>query len=307
MRVLCISGKARHGKDTFAGSLSRILKAAGKSVLVTHYADLVKYICKSFFDWDGVKDEAGRTLLQHVGTEIFRSMDPNYWVNFICSVLNACPDKWDFVLIPDCRFPNEISCMKNAGFDTVHINVLRPDFENGLTQDQASHSSETALNSIEPDVTVINDCNLKSLFHKANLFLSVNYGINLADDKLRSIMPEDEVVVTEHEHPYNFAGTAASFIESPTISMDTITTTVLSRDSIAGLVEIADAGTDSAIRISDRFEELQHRQDEHDARMVDISQSLHSEIDRILNIESRMNYIDHTLQSLISERHESIS
>lgn len=43
-------------------------------VLVTHFGDLVKYVCEKFFDWDGVKDESGRSLLQYVGTNKVRKI-----------------------------------------------------------------------------------------------------------------------------------------------------------------------------------------------------------------------------------------
>lgn len=65
MKVICISGKARHGKDTLAGILDEHLKANGHRVLIAHFGDLVKYICEKFFAWDGAKDEKGRTLLQY--------------------------------------------------------------------------------------------------------------------------------------------------------------------------------------------------------------------------------------------------
>ena len=60
MKILAISGKAQHGKDTFAKLLADNLKEKGNNVLVTHYADLLKYICENFFEWNGEKDEAGR-------------------------------------------------------------------------------------------------------------------------------------------------------------------------------------------------------------------------------------------------------
>ena len=44
MKVVCISGKARHGKDTLAGILKNYLEDSGNKVLVAHFGDLVKYI-----------------------------------------------------------------------------------------------------------------------------------------------------------------------------------------------------------------------------------------------------------------------
>lgn len=156
MKVICISGKAQNGKDTTAGIIRGELEADGFRVLVAHYADLVRYISKTFFGWNGEKDEVGRTLLQYVGTDIVRSKQPDYWVDFIISVLNFFPSEWDYVLIPDCRFNNEIECMKNAGFDTLHIRVVRQNFTSPLTEEQQQHPSETALDDTIPDAYINN-------------------------------------------------------------------------------------------------------------------------------------------------------
>ena len=151
MQIISISGKAQHGKDTTASYLRDALERRGKKVLITHYGDLVKYVCAAFLGWDGKKDEAGRSLLQRVGTEIVRAVDPNYWVRFVRFMVTTLKDAgaWDYVLIPDCRFPNEV-----VG---THIRVKRPGFDNGLTEKQAQHPSETALDTWAPDI-VINNC-----------------------------------------------------------------------------------------------------------------------------------------------------
>lgn len=156
MKVICISGKARAGKDTSAEIIKKTLVGSGHRVLVTHYADLLKYICKTFLNWDGVKDAKGRSLLQYAGTEVIRAKDPNYWVNFILSILRNFDSNWDFVLIPDTRFPNEINVLKENGFDVVHLRIERPDSESELSEEQKSHSSETALDDVVPDFVIEN-------------------------------------------------------------------------------------------------------------------------------------------------------
>lgn len=157
MKIICISGKARHGKDLTASILKNMLEAKGKRVLVTHYGDLVKYICSTFFGWDGEKDEAGRHLLQYIGTDVIRKKRPDYWVEFIVDLLRMVPTEWDYVLIPDCRFPNEISRMENNFHDRViHLRVVRPMFQTDLTEEQQNHPSETALDHITPDHTFYN-------------------------------------------------------------------------------------------------------------------------------------------------------
>ena len=162
MKVICISGKAQHGKDTTAGYLKEMLEARGNKVLVTHYGDLVKYICATFFGWDGQKDEKGRTLLQYVGTDSIRARKGDYWVKFVSDILMFFPGQWDYVLIPDCRFPNEIDDMCH-NFDVTHIRVIRENFESPLTEEQQNHPSETALDHVAPDILLINRGDLDDL------------------------------------------------------------------------------------------------------------------------------------------------
>ncbi len=166
MKVILISGKAQHGKDTSAIYLKEVLELEGKRVLITHYGDLVKFICEKYFGWDGQKDERGRTLLQFVGTDIVRKQKPDFWVDFVCDVLQLFYDQWDRVIIPDCRFPNEIECFADKGFDVMHVRVIRPNFDNGLTPEQQQHLSETALDNSVPDLEFINDGSLGDLRSK---------------------------------------------------------------------------------------------------------------------------------------------
>ena len=151
LKIIAISGKAQHGKDTFATALSEELKNRGHKVHITHYADLVKYVCKTFFNWDGNKDEKGRTILQYVGTDIVRKERPDYWVDFILDILHMFGHNWDYVIIPDTRFPNEIDRLKEHCSNVKHIRVVRTDFESTLTEEQKNHPSETALDNVKAD------------------------------------------------------------------------------------------------------------------------------------------------------------
>ena len=163
MKIITISGHAQNGKDTVANIIRKNLIERQYDVLVTHYADLLKYICKTFFDWDGNKDEHGRHILQYVGTDIIRKKDPDFWVDFISSVLKFFDNYWDWVIIPDTRFPNEIDKLKSNGFDVTHIRVERANYENSLTHKQQTHLSETALDGITPDYYINNDGSLEDL------------------------------------------------------------------------------------------------------------------------------------------------
>ena len=163
LKIFLISGKAQHGKDTFANILYEELTNKGHKVLVCHYGDLVKYICKTIFNWDGQKDEKGRHLLQYVGTDIIRKEKPNYWVDFIVDIIKFFGENWDYVLIPDTRFPNEVDVVKE-NFNTVtHISVTRPNFKSTLTEEQLKHPSETALDETVPDMLIRNEGTIAEL------------------------------------------------------------------------------------------------------------------------------------------------
>ena len=163
MKVILISGKAQNGKDTVAKMMQEQLKSDCHSTLIAHYADLLKYICRTYFGWDGKKDEAGRQMLQYVGTDVIRKKNPTLWVDFVLQMLQYFGDNWEYVIIPDCRFPNELYTMVESGLDTVYIRVIRSNFVSPLTPEQQKHPSETALDDVEPDFYINNDGTLDDL------------------------------------------------------------------------------------------------------------------------------------------------
>jgi len=46
MKVITFSGKAQHGKDTTAKYVKETLQSCGKRVVILHFADYLKYVCK---------------------------------------------------------------------------------------------------------------------------------------------------------------------------------------------------------------------------------------------------------------------
>jgi hypothetical protein len=163
MKVILFSGKATSGKDYAANILKELIERDNKKVLICHYADLLKYICKTFFSWDGVKDEVGRSKLQYVGTDTIRKQNPDYWVKFISDFLKMFPNEWDVVIIPDCRFPNEITQMLLDGWNVFTVRVNRLNYESPLTEEQQNHPSETALDGYQFDYYIDSESGLDKL------------------------------------------------------------------------------------------------------------------------------------------------
>ena len=148
--IFLVSGKAESGKDTFATALEKVADKRHKKTLRIKYGDFVKMVAKTYYGWSGEKDEHGRYLLQWLGTDLGRKNNPNVWVNCVKETVKALKTEYDFVVISDVRFPNEIDCWEDTEFFTYTIRVTRKDidgnlYENHLTKEQKEHPSETAL------------------------------------------------------------------------------------------------------------------------------------------------------------------
>lgn len=89
-------------------------------------------------------------------------------------ILGYFKDNWDYVIIPDCRFPNEITKMIEAGFDTIHLRIERTNFESPLTIEQQQHSSETALDDFKADYYIENSSTIENLEHNVELLIKEN-------------------------------------------------------------------------------------------------------------------------------------
>ena len=128
MKVIAISGKAESGKDTIAKEIKYLLEEQNYKVMIIHFADVLKFVCRQYFDWDGQKDDYGRSLLQQVGTEMREKNNPNMWVNITKELIRGIGAEFDWVLVPDTRFKEEIN-MLNEYFDCISVRVLRQDID----------------------------------------------------------------------------------------------------------------------------------------------------------------------------------
>jgi hypothetical protein len=171
MIIINISGKAMHGKDTTALILKDKLESQNKKVIIAHYADLLKYEAKQFFNWNGIKDEDGRQILQRIGTDVVRAKNPDYWVSFVKEFMEMFEDEWDYVIIPDCRFPNECEAWEIDGWPNITVRIIRNNFVSDLTPEQLNHPSETALDNYEFDYYIDNSGDVNQLNNEVDKFI----------------------------------------------------------------------------------------------------------------------------------------
>lgn len=197
MNLILLLGQARSGKDT-AGRW--IADAAGGVTIA--FADKLKAICMEMFNLsheDVYTDEGKRRatqfdrlalgtlpfsqstadlqqwtvreILQHIGTESFRAVDPDVWVKHTlreaARALELSPSD-DFnnrvVVITDGRFKTEVAAVRAAGGEIWRIKRPGADGAIGLV----GHASEAEQQSIPDsacDVVINNDSTL-DVFHE---------------------------------------------------------------------------------------------------------------------------------------------
>lgn len=171
MKIIGISGKKQSGKSFLAKNLVEIIGDNSQRQGLTRdcnykivcMADALKQIVINCFvppQWDinmsstvlnsdrtkNLELPCGHTiryLLQQIGTEMFRSLWSDVWLNAWqrkVAWLQDCTVGLPFVICPDVRFPNELKAIHDMG--GVVIRLTRAPFA-----DEDQHKSETALDS----------------------------------------------------------------------------------------------------------------------------------------------------------------
>lgn len=155
-KIFMFSGLARHGKSTASSIAKEYLLQKELNSLEISFGDYLKFVAENYFFWDGEKDLKGRTLLQQLGTEKGRKNNPVVWASVVANFIKAFEKDFDYILIPDFRFPNEYEVLCESGFKEKIITtwIYRKDYDNGLTEQQKNHPSETSLLDFDFDHVV---------------------------------------------------------------------------------------------------------------------------------------------------------
>jgi len=159
-KIILISGKSNNGKSEFTKLIKNKLESQGKKVVVMAFAKYIKMYLKDYFGWDGVtKTEEVRSHLQRLGTDKIRNQMnmSNFHVERVCTDIKVLEDDFDYFILDDVRFHNEIYYTKAMfGNDVITIRVNRINFESPLTLEQQNHSSEVALDNFRFDYCFYN-------------------------------------------------------------------------------------------------------------------------------------------------------
>lgn len=175
-QTIILSGKSGAGKDMCAMFMRQALEAEGKKVMVIHFADVLKYFLREYYEYDGDKSKPqNRTLLQRVGTDMVRAKYENYWASIVLGFLSVEEDYDDFdvALVPDARFENEIDLLMTFLRHCVVVRVERMNADGSawinpnFTAEQLEHPSETSLDDYGFDYVIHNDEGLEMLRESA--------------------------------------------------------------------------------------------------------------------------------------------
>lgn len=172
-KIFIISGKARHGKNTVADLIKEYYENQNLKVINDSYAYYIKDYAKRISDWDGNEDTKPRELLQQLGTNLIRqNIDRLFFINRMIEDLKVFSYFYDIITISDGRFEEELDLIKNKFDNVILIKVDRPNFDNGLTQEQKNHPTETSLDNYNKfDYIIENDSTIENLKEKVNQIL----------------------------------------------------------------------------------------------------------------------------------------
>ena len=148
VRILGFVGGIRSGKDTAA----EICAEFGYDKI--GFADHLKEVCQFLTGHDYTLRETkdsevfpgvtGRRVLEVIGTEAMRTLNPNFWIDKVL-------EKRD-IAICDVRFPNEVEAIQKAG--GVVIKIIREGCQ------RTGHESDN-WEELKSDFTIINDGTLE--------------------------------------------------------------------------------------------------------------------------------------------------
>lgn len=160
--IIAFAGRKQSGKTTACEFTSRVFSETVRSnSCIYNFADPLKKMCIDIFGLsyeqcygtDDQKNEivnclwpdkdqqmTAREVMQYVGTNIFRKMQHNVWAD--ATIRKIQDEDLPLSLIADCRFPNEVEAVKNAGGLVIKLNRNLYD---------STHESETALDEDKYD------------------------------------------------------------------------------------------------------------------------------------------------------------
>lgn len=174
--IIGVTGRASAGKDTVCDMAVNLLREQGDAGVKLALAQPLKEMCSKLLGvaydipesaFTGTQDAknqelealpgwTGRKILQHIGTEGFRTIAPDVWSAYTLGRAHNLLQQGgrSAAFICDVRFLNEAAAIHEAG--GIIVRVKRPIADQGTNQGIKGHASEMEVAQIEADFTINN-------------------------------------------------------------------------------------------------------------------------------------------------------
>lgn len=165
--IMC--GKAKHGKDTFSAYLKEVYEKNGKKVIVTQLSKYIKYYAREMTGWDLSEETKPRELLQQLGTGVIREylQKEDLFIKRMLDDIDVFSCFYDAIIISDVRLKKEIIDLRKEYPNLIAVHIFRPDFDNGLTEEQKKHKTEVDLDDFTDFNLNITNTTLENLQEEA--------------------------------------------------------------------------------------------------------------------------------------------
>lgn len=173
--IYLVCGKARHGKDTLSSYIKEAYESEGKTAIITYLGKYIKYYAREMTGWDLSDETKPRQLLQQLGTEVIRQKlnKEHLFIDRLIEDIEIFSYFYDAIIISDARLELEVRELKKAFPDLQVIHINRPNFDNGLTEEQKNHITETSLDNFDEYDVEIENTTLEKLKEDAkNLYIN---------------------------------------------------------------------------------------------------------------------------------------
>ena len=134
-------------------------KEHNKKVIITQLAKYIKYYAREMTGWDLSEETKPREFLQQLGTSVIRQKlkKDDLFIKRMIDDIEIFSYFYDAIIISDVRLKKEIYDLKKVYPNIKVIHIIRPDFDNGLTEEQKKHPTEIDLDDFnEFDIEVVN-------------------------------------------------------------------------------------------------------------------------------------------------------
>lgn len=163
--IILIAGKARSGKNTTANIFKEKYEKDSKKVILNPYTKYLKMYIEEITSQKYNDDNKPREFLQKLGVELIKEKlgKTNMLINRQIDDIDIYSYYFDVIIIPDVRFENEITNIKNK-YNNTYVIKINNNIDNNLTKEQKEHITETSLDNYNNyDFIINNDNNYQDL------------------------------------------------------------------------------------------------------------------------------------------------